>query len=680
MDNEKKSLLHEIANTVRQLSMEAIQKANSGHPGLPMGCAEIGAVLWGEFMKYNPKNPDWFNRDRFVLSAGHGSMFLYSLLHLSGYALTIEDIKRFRQMDSKTPGHPEKHETPGVEVTTGPLGQGVANAVGMALAYKILENRFNRDKFPIVSNKIICLAGDGCLMEGISSEASSLAGHLELNNLILIYDMNQITLDGEWKESCSDDQVLRYKSYGWDVIEVKNGNSVEEVLEAFARVNKKQDKPVLMIMHTVIGMGSPHKAGSHKAHGAPLGVEEVELTKKALHLPEEPFYVSARVREFFKEKALQKEREEHEWNEMFFRWKSAHPDLFTLFEKMRIGQIPVELEAEIEALPVEDKVAGRKVSQSVIQVLAKHLPFLIGGSADLSESDYTWIKDSPMITAGDFKGRNIKYGIREFSMTGMANGMATTFLRPFVGTFFCFSDYARNAIRLGCLSKHPTLLIYTHDSVGLGEDGPTHQPIEHLASLRAMPGLHLFRPGDAHEVKAAWLWAIRYKVGPVALILSRQAVPTLKETKIPMEEGVGRGAYILIKEETNRPIDVTLMATGSELPLAFEVCERLKKPPFKKNVRLVSMPAWRLFEEQPESYRKEVLGGNLGLRVSIELGTSFGWDRYIGPEGIAISIEEFGRSAPIADILQHFGFTPEQIIERILSSSKVVIERATAGK
>lgn len=680
MDKEKKEILHEVANTVRQLSMEAVQKANSGHPGLPMGCAEIGAVLWGEFMKYNPKNPDWFNRDRFVLSAGHGSMFLYSLLHLSGYNLTIEDIKKFRQLHSKTPGHPEKLDTPGVEVTTGPLGQGVANAAGMALAYKILENRFNRDKFPIVSNKIICLAGDGCLMEGISSEASSLAGHLCLNNLILVYDMNQVTLDGYWKESCSDDQALRYKSYGWDVIEVKNGNDVGEVHEAFALLDKKQEKPTLVIMHTVIGMGSPHKAGTHKAHGSPLGVEEVELTKKALHLPEEPFYVPARVREFFAEKIKEKEEEEHEWNEMFLRWKSAHPDLYALFEKMQNREISLEIEAEIEALVVDEKVAGRKVSQQVLQVLAKHLPYLTGGSADLSESDFTWIKDSPMVTAHDFKGRNVKYGVREFAMTAMANGMSTTFLRPFVGTFFCFSDYARNAIRLGCLSKHPTLLVYTHDSVGLGEDGPTHQPIEHLASLRAMPGLHLFRPGDANEVKASWLWAARYEGGPVSFVLSRQPMPTLKETKRKLSEGVGKGAYILVEEDTSRSIDVTLMATGSELSLAWEVAERLKKPPFKKNVRVVSMPCWTLFEEQPEAYKKKVLGGNLGLRVSIEMATSFGWDRYIGPEGIAISIEGFGCSAPLADILHHFGFTPEQIIERIVSakSSRLMVERGAA--
>lgn len=671
MDQDKKELYHEIANTIRQLSMEAVEKANSGHPGLPMGCAEIGAYLIAEFMKYNPKHPDWFNRDRFVLSAGHGSMLLYSMLHLAGYNLSLEDIKQFRQLNSKTPGHPERLDTEGVEVTTGPLGQGVANAVGMALAYKILENRFNAEGFPIVSNKIICLAGDGCMMEGVSQEASSLAGHLCLNNLLLIYDMNYVTLDGDWKESCSDDQVLRYKSYGWDVIEVKNGNDLEEIEAAFSQVKGKMAKPTILIVHTIIGKGAPHKQGTHEAHGSPLGQEELKEAKKVLGLPDTPFYVPSSVREFFEEHKDKCQALENDWCDLFNRWKEFHKERYELFKQMDNHYIPSALKEEIASIVLDEKISGRKASQAVLQVLGKHLPYLIGGSADLSGSDCTMLKNSPIITAKDFSGRNIKYGVREFAMTAMANGMSTTLLRPYVGTFFCFSDYARNAIRLGCLSKHPTILIYTHDSIGLGEDGPTHQPVEHLAALRAMPGLHLFRPGDANEVKGAWWWIVNHLEGPAALVLTRQNLPTLQETKRDFDESVGRGGYILVEEDRARSIDYTIIGTGSELSLAVEVANRLKQNQFGKNVRVVSLPCWRLFEEQPYEYRERVLGGDLGVRISIEAGTSFGWDRYIGPKGIAISIDEFGRSAPIADVMQFFGFTVDQILMRIMTPLKI---------
>lgn len=664
MSETDSSIYHEIANAVRQLSMDAVEKANSGHPGLPMGCAEIGAYLWANFMRYNPKNPDWFNRDRFVLSAGHGSAFLYSLLYLSGYNVTLDDLKQFRQLGSKTPGHPEKLDTEGVEVTTGPLGQGVANAVGMALSMKILENRYNRDDFPVVDNKVICLAGDGCLMEGISTEASSFAGHLCLNNLILIYDMNYITLDGLWKESCTDDQAMRYKAMGWNVVHLEDGNDIYQVEKALKPLRGQLDKPTIVIAHTVIGKGAPHKEGSHKAHGSPLGKEELAAAKKNLGLSEEPFLVEQSVYDFFAKRQKECAEYENTWNALFNSWKQKHPDLSKLFDQMQTFKIPQELKKEIEDIKLDAEIAGRKASQAVLQVLGKHLPNLIGGSADLSGSDATMMKEYPIITPDDFSGRNVKYGIREFAMTAMANGMSTTHLRPYVGTFFCFSDYAKNALRLAALSEHPIVCVYTHDSIGLGEDGPTHQPVEHLAGLRAMPGLHLFRPGDAWEVKAAWWWIANQTKGPCALVLTRQELPTLEETqKISFEEGVGRGGYILSPEDTQKSVDYTLIATGSELHLAMLVAKKLREN--NKNVRVVSLPSFHLFEEQDQAYKNQVLGKNLGQRVSIEAGSSFGWDRYIGDSGIAISIDSFGASAPIKDVMKKFGFTVEQILEKI---------------
>ncbi len=662
-------LFHEIANTVRGLSIDAVQKANSGHPGLPLGCAEIGTYLWAEFLRYNPKNSSWFNRDRFVLSAGHGSMLLYSFLHLSGYKVSLDDIKRFRQLNSNTPGHPECRDTDGVEVTTGPLGQGIADSVGIALAHKMFEQRFNRPGHEIVDNKIVCLAGDGCMMEGVSSEASSLAGHLRLNNLILIYDMNYITLDGEWKESCSDDQVARYKAYGWDVVVIKNANDYAEVKKAMDPLRGKLKKPTLVVAHTVIGFGSPHKAGSHKVHGSPLGEEEVKATKANLGWPQEAFYVPDAVRGFFKTKGQEGEKLEKSWNQKFDQWKAAFPDLFDLYTKMADHHIPSGLKSELMNLKMpKPAMAGRKVSEMCIQVLATHLPYLVGGAADLSGSNNTTIEGSKFITADDFSCVNIKFGVREFAMTAMANGMATTFLRPFVGTFLCFYDYAKNAVRLAALSHHPIIYIYTHDSIGLGEDGPTHQPVEHLAAMRATPNLYVWRPGDANEVKAAWWHAINHLTGPVALLLTRQDLPNLEQTGGDMEAKALKGGYILISEkEPSKPIDYTLIATGSELHLAVEVCNQLTSER-GKNVRVVSLPCFKLFEEQDPAYKKKVLGGNIGRRVSIETGSSFGWERYIGLDGIAIAIDEFGRSAPIEAVMDYFGFTVDKIIKKLLST------------
>lgn len=662
MDQDLKKQLSKIASTVRELSMEAVQKANSGHPGLPMGCAEFGAFLYGCVIQHNPKNPKWLNRDRFVLSAGHGSMLLYSLLHLSGFNLSMDEIKRFRQLHSKTPGHPEFHVTEGVEATTGPLGQGVGNAVGQALGLKILAAKFNTPEHPLFTSKVYCLAGDGCLMEGVSGEASSLAGHLKLDNLILIHDANKITLDGDLVESSSEDTKLRYKAYGWDVYEV-DGYDFDAMEKIFNEIRTQQKRPCFIEMRTIIGKGSPNKQGTHKAHGAPLGMEEVELVKKELGLPEEAFYVPQAVRDFFDKRLPKDAQLEQKWKEMFRAWSEANPDLYKEFMKMVEKKLPDDLEERLRKLEIKSPIAGRAASNAVINALADWLPQLIGGSADLSESDRTMIKKSPLIKTGDFKGRNIKYGIREFAMAAAATGLAETdMITPFIGTFLTFSDYMRNAIRLAALSKVPVIYHFTHDSIFLGEDGPTHQPIEQLAALRTIPFLQVIRPADANEVKMAWIAALRYR-GPTAFALSRQNLPEIQGTNVSYEQGMGRGAYI-IKKETQKP-QFTLMATGSEVSLALDVANALEKQ--GKSVRVISMPCWEIFENQSAEYKQSIVGGDIGKRVSIEAGTSFGWHKYIGMDGTAISMETFGESAPMGDLAIEFGFTVDSILDRLLS-------------
>jgi len=662
MDADLKKTLSKIANTVRSLSMEAVQKANSGHPGLPMGCAEFGAFLYGSFLRHNPKNPKWLNRDRIVLSAGHGSMWLYSLLHLSGYGLSLDDIKSFRQLHSKTPGHPEYHITDGVEATTGPLGQGVGNAVGQALGLKILAERFNRDDYPLFTSRVYCLAGDGCIMEGVSSEVSSFAGHLGLDNLVLIYDANQVTLDGFLAESFSEDVKMRYLSYGWDVFEI-DGYDFDKMQEVFTHIRDRQTKPCFIMMRTIIGKGSPHKAGTSKAHGSPLGAEEIEETKKALGLPEKDFYVPQAVYQFFETKLVKCVALEQKWKEMFREWSEEYSDIYKLFLQMAEKRLPTDLEEKLHAIEMKSPLATRLGSQVILNILADLVPQLIGGSADLSSSDMTMMKRFPIIEKDQYMGRNIKYGIREFGMATIATGLAeTNMIVPYVGTFLTFSDYMRNAIRLAALSKIQVIYIFTHDSVFLGEDGPTHQPVEHLASLRAIPNVHLIRPADNWEVKMAWMAALRYR-GPSILVLSRQALPELDACNISYEEGMSKGAYI-IKKEQSKP-DFTLIATGSEVSLALDVAIALEK--VGKKVRVISMPCWQIFELQDDEYKKKVIGGDLGVRVSIEAGVSFGWSKWIGPEGISISIESFGESAPIGDLAAEFGFTVDAILNRLLS-------------
>lgn len=662
LDGELKQILGKIANTIRGLSMDAVQKADSGHPGLPMGCAELGAYLYGLALKHNPKNPHWINRDRFILSAGHGSMWLYSCLHLAGFNLSIEDLKNFRQLHSKTPGHPELHETEGVETTTGPLGQGIGNAIGMALGLKLLAARFNTPTHKIIDNKVYCLISDGDVMEGCSSETAALAAHWKLDNIIAIYDSNHICLDGPLDEAFSENTKARYEAYGWEVFEV-DGNDLEAIHEVISRARIDQEKPRLVIATTIIGKGSPNKAGTHKAHGSPLGLEEVKASKINLGIPEEPFLVPPVVYEFFKKKRMQDAAKEAEWHKTFDAWMKIHPEKFREFEAMSQRKIPADIEQTLGEIQIKSPVSGRKASQDVIHVLGDLFPFLYGGSADLSGSDLTMMKNFSIVSRNNFLGRNIKFGVREFGMATIATGLAQTkMILPFIGTFLTFSDYMRNAIRLCALMKEQVVYQLTHDSIFLGEDGPTHQPIEHYASLRAIPNLQVIRPGDSNEVKGAWIAALQYQ-GPTAIILSRQNLPDLPYTNKAYAEGVGRGAYI-VKFEGQTPPDFTLIATGSELHLAIDVSIELEK--IGKSVRVISMPCWELFEVQSQEYKNRIFGGSLGKRVSIEAGIYQGWHKYIGSDGIAICMETFGQSAPQKDLAKEYGFTVESILERIL--------------
>ena len=539
-----KEALAETAKTIRGLAMDATQKANSGHPGLPLGCAEIAAYLWGVFLHYNPKDPKWVGRDRFILSAGHGCLLQYSALHLAGYPLSLEDLKQFRQLDSKTPGHPERDEEIGIETTTGPLGQGLGNAVGEALGFKLLQEKFGGDLF---NNKVVCLAGDGCIMEGVTSEASSLAGHLGLDNLIILYDANNICLDGPLSECCSEKTIDRYKAYGFEVHEA-DGHEFDAMHILFTKLRKKQEKPVLILCHTIIGRGAPTKEGTHKAHGSPLGEEEVAKTKAALGLPAETFYVPGVVKNYFEEHQKLCQETQSAWESEFENWSKAHAELRKEFDRMFEKKVPADLEEKLTEFQMKAPQAGRSASNEVIQFLADELPYLYGGSADLSGSDKTMMKNYPIVKPGIFSGRNIKFGVREFGMATAAVGMEQTdMIVPFIGTFLTFTDYMRNAIRLSSLQHSHVIFQMTHDSIFLGEDGPTHQPVEHYSALRAIPNLHFIRPAGNHEVKMAWLAALKCK-GPTVFALSRQNIAEIPETHVSYEEGMGRGG---IRRETS---------------------------------------------------------------------------------------------------------------------------------
>ncbi|PAD19197.1 transketolase [Shouchella clausii] len=648
-------------NTIRTLSIDSIEKANSGHPGMPMGAAPMALNLWTKHMNHNPANPKWSNRDRFVLSAGHGSMLLYSLLHLSGYDVTLDDLKSFRQLGSRTPGHPEYGHTDGVEATTGPLGQGIAMAVGMAMAERHLAATYNTDKYPIVDHFTYAICGDGDLMEGVSQEAASLAGHLKLERLIVLYDSNDISLDGDLHESFSESVEDRFKAYGWHVVRVEDGTDMEEIHRAIEEA-KRVDRPTLIEVKTVIGYGSPNKAASSASHGSPLGTEEVKLTKEAYKWTfEEDFYIPEEVKAYFAAVKEEGAAKEAEWNDLFAAYKAENPELAAQYERAFSGELP---EGFDQALPVYEhgtSLATRASSGEALNALAAHTPELFGGSADLAGSNKTTLKRESNFSRDNYAGRNIWFGVREFAMGAALNGMALHGgLKVFGGTFFVFSDYLRPAIRLSALMGVPVTYVLTHDSVAVGEDGPTHEPVEHLAALRAMPGLSVVRPGDGNETAAAWKIALESSDRPTVLVLSRQNVDTLKGTDKKAYEGVKKGAYI-VSEPQDKP-EVVLLATGSEVPLAVKAQAALADEGIDASV--VSMPSWDRFEEQPQEYKDAVIPRDVKARLAIEMGSSFGWAKYVGDEGDVLGIDTFGASGAGEAVIAEFGFTVDNVVSR----------------
>lgn len=658
--------IEELAiTTIRTLSIDAIEKAKSGHPGMPMGAAPMAYTLWTKFMNHNPANPNWFNRDRFVLSAGHGSMLLYSLLHLSGYDVTMDDLKQFRQWGSKTPGHPEYGHTPGVEATTGPLGQGIAMAVGMAMAERHLAATYNRDGFEIINHYTYAICGDGDLMEGVASEAASLAGHLKLGRLIVLYDSNDISLDGELNLSFSENVAQRFQAYGWQYLRVDDGNNIEEIAKALEEARADLDRPTLIEVKTTIGYGAPNKAGTSGVHGAPLGAQEAKLTKEAYRWTfSEDFYVPDEVYAHFRETVQEAgARKEAEWNEQFAAYERAHPELAAQLKQAIEGKLPDGWETSLPVYEAGKSLATRSSSGEVINAIAKAVPQLFGGSADLASSNKTLIKGGGNFLAGSYEGRNIWFGVREFAMGAALNGMALHGgVKVFGGTFFVFSDYLRPAIRLAALMGLPVIYVLTHDSIAVGEDGPTHEPIEHLASLRAMPNLSVIRPADANETAAAWRLALESTDKPTALVLTRQDVPTLPTTAQLAYEGVKKGAYVVSPAKNGAP-EALLLATGSEVSLAVKAQEALAADGI--DVAVVSMPSWDRFEAQPKSYRDEVLPPAVTKRLAIEMGASLGWERYVGADGDILAIDRFGASAPGEKIMAEYGFTVDNVVRRV---------------
>ena len=648
-------------NTIRFLAVDGVQKANSGHPGMPMGAASMAYVLWTRFLKHSPTNPAWPNRDRFVLSAGHGSMLLYSLLHLTGYDLPMSQLQQFRQWGSKTPGHPEHWLVPGIETTTGPLGQGIGNGVGMGIAQKYLAAHFNRPGHEIVDYKIYAIAGDGCLMEGISSEAASLAGHLQLDNLIYFYDDNHISIEGSTELAFTEDRGKRFESYGWFVQKVADGNDLAAIDAAIRAAQAERGRPSIIMVRTHIGYGSPNKHDTGEAHGSPLGVEEVKLTKQNLGWPLEPaFLVPNDAGAHFREAVEKGSKGEAEWQAKLSGYRQAFPELAAEWDRFVRGELTPGWEAKIPVFSHTDKpVATREASGKVLNAISPVLPTLLGGSADLAPSTNTLIKGEKDFEPGSFGGRNFHFGVREHAMGSIMNGMAVSGLIPYGATFFVFSDYLRPALRLSALMETHAIYVFTHDSVFLGEDGPTHEPIEHLAACRAIPHLSLIRPADANEVAVAWRTALQHK-GPVALVLTRQALPIIDRTKYASADGLEKGAYILADSTGKKP-ELILIATGSEVAVTFEAYNKLTAEGIA--VRLVSMPSWDLFEKQPQTYRDEVLPPSVTARLAVEAGTTFGWERYVGTKGAVLGINHFGASAPYKIIAEKLGFTPDNIVK-----------------
>lgn len=655
-------------NTIRFLAVDAVQKANSGHPGMPMGCAPIGYVLYSRYMNYNPTNPKWYNRDRFVLSAGHGSMLLYSLLYLTGYKVSMDELKNFRQFGSITPGHPEYHLTPGVETTTGPLGQGFSNAVGMAIAQKYLSAKFNKNDIKIIDHFIYGICSDGDLMEGVSHETASLAGHLKLGNVIFFYDDNDISIDGSTDLAFTENVGKRFEAYNWHVQHIEDGNNIEAIENAIKNA-QGDERPSIIVTKTHIGYGSPNKQDTAGVHGSALGEEEVRLTKKNLGWPEDKnFLIPDEVLNFFNKIKIKGEEKEEQWNKLFEKYKEKYPHDAELFTNTMNGNYGDEWKSKLPVFKDEGKrVATRAGSGKVLNTIASSLPFLIGGSADLAPSNNTMLKDYPVFSSENYSGRNFHFGVREHGMASILNGMAIYGgVIPYGGTFLIFSDYLRPAIRLASLSGIKPIYVFTHDSIGLGEDGPTHQPVEHLSSLRAIPKLVVIRPADVNETVYAWQYAIEHKGSPVALILTRQGLPIMDQEKYPVAKNLLKGAYIL--KDVDSP-ELILLASGSEVDITLIAAEKLKDNGIK--ARVVSFPSWELFEQQSKEYRESVLPSEIKARVSVEAGVRLGWERYLGDYGEAISIEKFGASAPVGIVMERYGFTPDNIVK----TAKRVMEK-----
>ncbi len=664
MDTTKldKAIVQKAINTIKFLSVDAVEQAKSGHPGLPMGCADIAFILWNEFLRFNPEDPAWPNRDRFVLSAGHGSSLIYSLLHLYGFDLPMEEVKQFRQMGSLTPGHPEYGHTPGIETTSGPLGQGFANGVGMALAERVLANKFNKNGNNIIDHFIYSLVSDGDMMEGIASEAASIAGHLGLSRLIYIYDSNNITIEGDTNFTFSEDVGKRFEAYHWQVLKV-DGYDHDAIREAIIAGQKEEDCPTLIIATTHIGMGSPNKQDTASAHGEPLGEEEVKLTKEALGWPaDEKFHVPDEASILFNQRATELKDDYNSWQECFNKSIKSDAELSILWDAHFERTVPEGLEEKLLETIKKDSLATRSAAGEMIQVISKEVPALIGGSADLAPSTKTSIKGEASIGKGEFSGKNIHFGIREHAMGAMMNGMATYggFI-PYGSTFLVFSDYVRPSIRLSALMKVQVIYVFTHDSIFVGEDGPTHEPVEHVSSLRLIPNLQVIRPGDATETAAAWCAALTRRSGPTALILTRQNLPVLDRTKYAPASNLGKGAYTLLDSE-GEP-EMILIASGSEVSLALETAEALKKNGV--NIRVVSAPCLELFDAQDEAYRASVIPERCKKLVAIEAGTSAIWHKYTGRNGLIIGIDRFGASAPYQELAEEYGFTAENVLRKI---------------
>lgn len=660
----------QLANAIRALSMDAVQKANSGHPGAPMGMADIAEVLWNDYLKHNPANPNWANRDRFVLSNGHASMLLYSLLHLTGYDLTIEDLRQFRQLHSKTPGHPEWGITAGVETTTGPLGQGLANAVGMALAQRTLAQTFNREGFPIIDNTTYVFAGDGCLMEGISHEACSLAGTLGLDKLIVIWDQNGISIDGPVHTWFGEDTALRFESYGWHVIRNVDGHDAQIIKKALDEARGQKNKPTLICCKTIIGYGAPSKQGKENCHGSPLGDSEITAVRENLAWPYPPFVVPEEIQKAWDAREKGKAQEQA-WQTLFASYEKQHPQLAAEFKRRFNKKLPATFNETIATLlhnekALEKPVATRKASHLVLENIGEILPEMLGGSADLTESNLTAWGGSKVITHKNTAGNYIHYGVREFAMAAMMNGMTLYgAIIPYGGTFLTFLDYMRNAVRLSALMRQRSIFVFTHDSIGLGEDGPTHQPIEHLTMLRATPELHTWRPCDFQETVIAWQSAIERENGPTALVLTRQAVPHQKRTAAMLQD-MQKGAYI-IRPAEGKP-QVILLSTGSEVSLCMEAAVAAEKEGIA--VQVVSMPCWEVFAQTSKDYQESVLPSNIKRRIAVEAGSTLCWHKFVGDEGKIIGIDRFGESAPYMDIYKALGLTSEHILKEIRNLAK----------